>query len=269
MKFFLRDRALIKVSGIDSESFLQSQFSNNVKEIQNNRIQINAYCQHQGKIIAIIWVFKKNGIFYLSVTKNLKNVVLSKLNLFKMMSQVDIEDITGKFFQYGLISEQNEKSFKINNNLSLLITEDLINEYDDNSLWEIACINDKVPEIYLQMSEKFTPQSLNLDINEIGVSFSKGCYPGQEVVARMHYLGEPKRRLFRFTSQFEVSIGDNLNTKDSKSLKSSGQVIRVAKNDTEFQFLGVFEVGHINDKIFLNSDQTKLVYLIHDRLHLS
>jgi len=96
------------------------------------------------------------------------------------------------------------------------------------------------------------------------VSFSKGCYPGQEVVARMHYLGKPKRRLFRFTSQFEVLIGDNLNIKDSQSLKSSGQIIRAMRKGTEFLFLGVFDVNHIQERIFLNNDQKKLVSIIHE-----
>jgi len=96
------------------------------------------------------------------------------------------------------------------------------------------------------------------------VSFTKGCYPGQEVVARMHYLGKPKRRLFRFTSKCEVFIGDSLHVNDSKSLKASGQVIRVTKKDTEFHFLGVFELSHIYNQIFLNNDRNKLVKLIHE-----
>jgi len=80
----------------------------------------------------------------------------------------------------------------------------------------------------------------------------------------MHYLGKPKRRLFRFTSKFEPFIGDSLNVSDSKSLKSSGQVIRVVKDNNSYLFLGVFEVSYINDQIFLNNDQNKLVSLINE-----
>jgi len=261
---FLNNRSLIKISGEDSEVFLQSQFSNDVRKIKDNEVQINAYCQHQGKIIALIWVFIKNKNYYLSFSSDLKEIVLSKLNMFKLMSKVEIEDFSEKVYQFGLINENNNQSFKINDNLSLLISKELITGVEHNHYWEMACINENLPEVYLSISEKFIPQALNLDLNQIGVSFTKGCYPGQEVVARMHYLGKPKRRLFRFTSQFKVSIGDNLNVQDSKSLKSSGQIIRVAKNDTEIQFLGVFEVAHINSNIFLNNDQTKLVYLIHE-----
>jgi len=57
MVTYLKNRSLIKLSGIDTEVFLQSQLSNDIRKIQENEIQINAYCQHQGKIIAIIWVF--------------------------------------------------------------------------------------------------------------------------------------------------------------------------------------------------------------------
>jgi len=261
---FLKNRSLIQVRGEDSEAFLQSQLSNDVKKIKRNEVQLNAYCQHQGKIIAIIWLFKKGENFYLSIPNELKELVLLKLNMFKLMSKVEIEDFSEKVHQYGLIKEDNDNSFKINENLALLTTKELVMDYRDSSQWESACIKESLPEIYLNMSEKHIPQSLNLDINEIGVSFSKGCYPGQEVVARMHYLGKPKRRLFRFTSKFKPFIGDSLNVNNSKSIKSSGQVIRVVNESGEFYFLGVFEIDHIDDHIFLNNDQNKLVKLIHE-----
>jgi len=260
----LNNRALLKVSGPDAEVFLQSQFSNDIKQIAKKEIQINAYCQHQGKIIAIIWVFIKKSNYYLSFPLDLKEIVLTKLNMFKLMSHLDIKDCSSTINQYGVIGENRNNSYKINDNLSLLTTRECILDCSNNFEWELACIKDKIPDVYKSYSEIFIPQALNLDIDLLGVSFTKGCYPGQEVVARMHYLGKPKRRLFCFTSKFEVCIGDNLNVIDSTSLKSSGQIIRVAKKGSEFQFLAVFEVRHINDHIFLNNDQTKLVKIIHE-----
>jgi len=261
---FINNRSLLKVSGEDAESFLQSQFSNDISKITQNIAQINSYCQHQGKIIALIWVFKIDDGYYLSFPSDLKDIVLSKLNMFKLMSRLEIEDFSEKVYQYGLINEEHVNSFRINENLSLLTTRKVLLAHEESSRWEVECIKLHIPEIYLNMSEKHVPQALNLDINEIGVSFTKGCYPGQEVVARMHYLGKPKRRLFRFISKFEVLIGDSIDVKDSKSIKSSGQVIRVARKGSEFHFLGVFELRHINDQIFLNNDQNKLVKLIHE-----
>ena len=261
---FLNNRSLIKVSGEDSEQFLQSQLSNDVRKIKGNEVQLNAYCQHQGKIIAIIWVLKKDGAYYLSIPDELKELVLSKLNMYKLMSKVDIKDFSEEIFQYGLINESYENSFRIDENLSLLTTRERFIDCDDSSQWEVICVKQSFPEVYQTMSEKLIPQELNLDIDQIGVSFTKGCYPGQEVVARMHYLGKPKRRLFRFTSKFEVIIGDSLDVDNSKSLKSPGQVIRVANEGSEFHFLGVFELSHMDDQIFLNNDRNKLVKLIHE-----
>jgi len=261
---FLDNRSLIRVSGKDAETFLHSQFTNDVKKIQEGQIQLNAYCQHQGKVIAILWVFRRSDTYYLSIPNELKDLILSKLNMFKLMSEVQIEDFSEIIYQYGLIHEDNEKSLKFNKNLSILTTRKLLSDCKENINWEIACINEGLPEIYLNTSERHIPQALNLDINQIGVSFTKGCYPGQEVVARMHYLGKPKRRLFRFTSKFEALVGDSLDVDNSKSLKSAGQVIRVASKGDEFYFLGIFETDYIDDHIFLNNDQKKLVNVIHE-----
>ena len=261
---YLRERSLLKVFGPDSENFLQSQFSNDIKNIKENHVQINAYCQHQGKIIAIIWVFKKEECFYLSFPNDLKEIVLTKLKMFKMMSMIEIEDYSAKINQFGLVGENRDNSFKITDNLSLITTIEQIPNSNNHSEWEYACINDKLPEVYANYSESFIPQALDLDVNLLGVSFTKGCYPGQEVVARMHYLGKPKRRLFRFQSNFKVVIGDNLNVDNSNSLKSSGKVIRVTKKDGYYYFLATFEVAHINDNVFLNNEKNISVNIIHE-----
>ena len=264
MYTLIHDRALLRISGADAEFFLQSQFSNDIKNIKDKQVQISAYCQHQGKVIAIIWVFKKNSNYYLSFPNEINNLVTAKLNMFKLMAKVEIQDFSEKIYQYGLINEANDKAFKISENLSLFTTMELLEHYHNQSQWEAACIDEGLPDIYLNTSEKHIPQALNLDINEFGVSFTKGCYPGQEVVARTHYLGKPKRRLFRFASNVEVLIGDSLDVENSESIKSSGQVIRVAKEGNEFHFLGVFELKHIDDQIFLNNDRNKPVKIIHE-----
>ena len=258
----LKNRALIQITGEDSEDFLQSQFSNDVKKIQDRRIQINAYCQHQGKIIAIIWLFKRDKKYYLSIPYELKDIVLSKLNMFKLMSRVEIKDYSEIIYQYGLIAEDNEETIRIIDNLTLLTTREPIKEDYDYPYWENACINATLPEIYINLSEKFTPQALNLDIDQMGVSFTKGCYPGQEVVARMHYLGKPKRRLFLFSSKCEATIGDSINVESSKSLKPSGTILRVAKIDENYYSLGTFEIQHINESANLNNDVNKSLIIV-------
>ena len=121
MKTLLKERALIKVSGADSEIFLQAQFSNDITKLKNSSVQLNAYCQHQGKIIALFWVMRSKDSFLLSFPKELSEKVRARLQLFVIMSDVLIEDISEQFLQLGLINEVNSNAYLINENLSLLI----------------------------------------------------------------------------------------------------------------------------------------------------
>ena len=108
------------------------------------------------------------------------------------------------------------------------------------------------------------PQLLNLDINEIGVNFSKGCFPGQEVVARLHYLGKAKRRLFAFKSNSPLSISDTLHCIQSKSAKASGNVVSQVKFGDYFYCLATLEVKHKDDKITINNDHGPTLIRIHN-----
>ena len=260
----LGNRSLIKVSGKDAEDFLHSQLSNDIKNLDPNSVQINAYCQHQGKIVAILWVFKRKNSFYISLPTELKEKIIKRLTMFRLMSQVDIEDHSLKVKQFGIIDEKIEQGLHIVKNQYFMtsISDDI--DYDSNlDDWNKTSIDNLLPEVFQETSEKFTPQALNLDINEIGVSFSKGCYPGQEVVARMHYLGKAKRRLYHFISENKVKVGDGLNVIESTSLKSSGQVIRVLEFKGVFHFLATFEIKYSKDSIFINNNINNPVALIH------
>jgi len=185
MKVNLSDRGLIKVHGKDVHNFLQSQFSNDISKIVSWRVQVNAYCQHQGKIIALVWVFKDDDAYYLSVHRDLVEILLLKLNLFKLSAEVYFEDISLEINQYGLINESGSQPYVLSDNLSLLLSQKTLPTNADINDWEKECIEGKLPEVNIVSTEKYIPQDLNLDIGELGVSFSKGCYPGQEVIARL------------------------------------------------------------------------------------
>ena len=94
----LTQRTLLKLSGDDVQSFLQGQFSNDINALEENAVQLNAYCQHQGKIIALVWVMKKEADFYLSFPSDLADVVVKRLTMFKMMSDVVITDVSDEIF---------------------------------------------------------------------------------------------------------------------------------------------------------------------------
>ena len=261
----LKNRALLRVFGTDAETFLQGQLSNDINNLGNSSVQMNAYCQHQGKILALFWVTKNEDSFFLSFPSDLLEVIKPRLQMFIIMSDVVIEDITNEYTQVGSIDETYPKALVINDKLSLIIADkDDISELSIESIdhWDKACVDSLLPEIFLVTSEKLVPQMLNLDINEFGVNFSKGCYPGQEVVARLHYLGSAKRRLFAFESSSEVNLGDSLYCPSSKSAKargarykSSGIVIFRIKYNSKFYCLATLEVELKDEAVTLNNEQ--------------
>ena len=204
---------ILKVSGKDAQSFLQGQLSNDINKIVDEQWQLNAYCQHQGRIIALMWVQKQNDDFYLDFAPDLKTVVQNRLQMFALNAEVVFSEV-----------DNQKKSIE-------------------------------EAQVTLATSEKFIPQDLNLDIEEVGVSFTKGCYPGQEVVARVHYLGKPKRRLYRFECDFEVKPLDKLTLEDTT--KNVGTVL----NQVKSCFFAVLKIAEKDKTLFVNNQPVKLLEL--------
>ncbi|MDC9714857.1 MAG: hypothetical protein PSN36_03410 [Gammaproteobacteria bacterium] len=203
----------LKVSGKDASSFLQGQLSNDITKIIDGEWQLNAYCQHQGRIIALLWVQKQGNDFYLDFAPDLQEVVHNRLKMFALNTEV-------------IFSEIDAQAVSIDR-----------------------------PQITLATSEKFIPQDLNLDIDEVGVSFTKGCYPGQEVVARVHYLGKPKRRLYQFECDFKVSPMDKITLEDPT--KSIGMVL----NQVKSHFFATLKIAEENKTFFINNKPVKCLGL--------
>jgi len=274
MFFHLKNRALLRVSGSDAKSYLQAQLSNDISKLDTLSVQLNAYCQHQGKILALFWVIKYEGSFFLSFPADLLEAVKPRLQMFVIMSDVSIENVTKDYIQVGSIGETHQKALAINDKLSLIIADKQdINKFNMELIeyWDKACIDSSLPEIFSMTSEKLVPQMLNLDINEFGVNFSKGCYPGQEVVARLHYLGSAKRRLFAFKLDGDAHVGDSLYCASSRSAiargaryKSSGMVIFKLKYKSNFYCLATLDVEIKDEQITLNNEQGPILRKINN-----
>jgi len=267
MIIHLKNRALLKLSGSDNEEFLQAQLSNDISKLDNSNVQLNAYCQHQGKMLALFWVIRADDEFLLSFPLDLLDSIKARLQMFVLMADVKITDVTEQYLQMGLIGKSQKDSFTINEQLSLILADPKnLSKFDLTSQdhWDKACIDSFLPEVSIASTETFIPQMLNLDINEVGVNFSKGCFPGQEVVARLHYLGKAKRRLFAFKSDSPLSIGDILHCAESKSAKASGSVVSRVKFGANFYCLATLEVENKDNKITINNDQGPTLIRIHN-----
>jgi folate-binding protein YgfZ len=267
MLIHLNNRALLSITGSESEPFLQAQLSNDISKLDNSSVQLNAYCQHQGKILALFWVIRVGNDFLLSFPKDLLDSINARLQMFVLMSDVKITNVTKQYLQIGLIGKSQKDSLTINGQLSLILTNPKnLSKFDLTSQdhWDKACIDSFLPEVSIAATETYIPQMLNLDINEVGVNFSKGCFPGQEVVARLHYLGKAKRRLFAFKSDSPLSIGDTLYCAESKSAKASGSVVSQVKFGSDFYFLATLEVENKDNKITINNDHGPTLTRIHN-----
>ena len=274
MRILLKNRSLLKISGKDAEEFLQNQLSNDIEKIDSNKVQFNAYCQHQGKVIAFFWVMRMGEDFLLSFPGELLEKIENRLKIFVIMSDVIIENVTNVLSQTGLINESSPNEFRINDELAVVIEDpngQSVELAENHISWEKAYLDSHLPEIYNVTSEKLVPQMLNLDINELGVSFLKGCYPGQEVVARLHYLGSAKRRLFSFKADQEMQVGDSLYCATSKTAlargnryKGSGIVVSKVKYNSLFYCLATLDVDLINEEITLNNEHGPILERINN-----
>lgn len=223
---------IIHVSGEDALSFLHSQFTNDLNQVTSGVSQLSSYCNPKGRMLSIFHIHKDNDGYCLILPRDVIEVTINKLNMFKLMAKVDVSDESDERILFGvagtdtgltlgsldmaipkkincciqdkevtlirLPSENTRVLFIANVNAAISIWEQLSARLPvaTSGLWDLHDIHSGIPQITANTSEAFIPQMTNLELVE-GVSFSKGCYPGQEVVARTHYLGKPNRRMYR------------------------------------------------------------------------
>ena len=103
MLIHLKNRALLKLTGSENEAFLQAQLSNDISKLDNSSVQLNAYCQHQGKILALFWVIRTGDDFLLSFPLDLLDSIKARLQMFVLMAEVKITDETEQYLQIGVL----------------------------------------------------------------------------------------------------------------------------------------------------------------------
>ena len=281
----LSNKVLIKCTGEDAENFLNTQFTNDVKNMKNNSVMLSGYCNPKGRLISVLYIIQADKEFYLYTTLDTLEPLLQKLNMYKMMSKVEF--VMQKDILIGTSAKNESTSlincvlntkeakkigqsvvFKIDDNQIILQTnpkeiESLLDIEDSSILgyksFDFMDIDSIIPFINDSQIESYTPQMLSLDLLN-GVSFSKGCYPGQEVVARTHYLGEAKKLLCKitFASKREISINDKLETANDK--KSAGEILNLVKiNDETYNSLAVLRKDMLKENLTINGAAVEIM----------
>lgn len=189
----------ITVTGKDAVQFLQGQLTQDINLLTKTGQLPAAWCNPKGRVVATLRLIKVNASIGLLVPSNLHDALLKRLQMYRLRS--DVEFVTNCDDWKELVEP---------------------NDVDPKKL-----ILAGIPTIDASNSEKFTPHMLNLD--KLGaISFTKGCYTGQEVVARTENLGKSKRRLMRYrAADCALSVGATLTLAD----KNVGEVVNVFGQD--------------------------------------
>ena len=200
---------VVKCHGQDADSFLNGQFSNDVSSLQAGEFQRNAYCNPKGRVLALVGLVKlQPGEYYLLLPEDLAEATIRRLRMFVMRAKVQFEelpDLSVSPIENSSIGPGRAESTQDGVILNWGLTGHrccLIASGDNQPLpseWLAADIREGIPQVFASTSEMFLPQAINLDLVN-AVSFTKGCYPGQEIVARLKYLGKLKQRMMRFSS---------------------------------------------------------------------
>lgn len=200
--------AVIKVTGADSAKYLQGQLTNDINKLNivtnaelssstEKDYQISAHLNHKGRMLANFIIIKtEENTFYLITNKEIVASILPRIKMFVMRSKVEISNLETNI----LLSEErlnNSINIRLNDKYFLVIDSTLISNNNDLNEWQQVLLELGLTLIHTKTQEKLIPQQANLDALD-GISFTKGCYTGQEIVARTHYLGKIKRKLFRF-----------------------------------------------------------------------
>ena len=220
----LEHLSVLKISGDDATEFLQGQMTQDTGELNDDQIHLTSFCNPQGRIIATSLIQYRNEAYYLILSSDLIDDLKSHLQRYILRSKVTVEQSESMVFGiYTNNSVSNQQLFKSLSNDSermLALANQVPENIDDfipSEEWIQCDIKKKIPIITKESSEKFIPQMLNLDILD-AVSFSKGCYTGQEVIARVQHRGKIKQRMFVINNenQSHIPIGSEIQHESKK-----------------------------------------------------
>ena len=253
--------SVIEISGNDAERFLHSQLSNDVVALGNDAVQLQAYCNPKGRMFGCFFLMRVENGFWMALPTDVTDTINKRLTMFVMRSDVKITPrddllVLGLYQPdpsafdplklstnpnglsriepggvcYQIANSQCYQTIANKDSMARLLATDAAQQMTEDVAWHWQMIRHGQPQIVAATSEQLVPQMVNLDLID-GVSFDKGCYPGQEIVARMHYLGKTKQRMVGLHSDNETKIntGDKIISGD-KPDQALGVVIYAAKN---------------------------------------
>lgn len=261
---------LIAVNGEDALDFLHNQFTNDLKKLAKNTCSIAAWCSVKGRVLYSFRIWRTDEGFNLLLSADQTESFLKKLRMFIFRSKVSIEVLEEQFV-YGLYGDNSEAALSIETSLDenqalidseltiiklpartsryLLISSDneqqtslTVDQTSSASDWHCFDIEAEIIEIHPETSDLFLPQMLNLE-KLGGLSFQKGCYPGQEIVARVKYRGELKKQLYRAEINSAETVSEGTAIVIGEGQQLSGHVVNCIKSDVSGHWVALVVIN--------------------------
>ena len=242
----------IQVSGSDRIDFLQGQFTQDVGLISAQQPLAGGWASPKGRLFFVSWLADWQDSVWFVLPTELAGPVAKRLGMFVLRADVRVEISE---LPVHLLVDKDSASNCITNDNFLRFTEDRVGwqlggEAGGVSLsaWRLAHIRAGRPLVWPETSEDFVPQMVNLDLLG-GISFTKGCYVGQEIVARTQNLGRIKRRMYRFSAADGPvpAPGDVIKCDD----RGAGKIVDAAATDDGVELLAVIRIESLNDQLSL------------------
>ena len=251
---------VLRFAGPDALSFLQGQVSNDTQRLAENRPLLAAYSSAQGRVLALIYLLPHSSGVIAILPREILKSTIERMRKFILRAKVQIEDAgdslavagyAGDMPQAGSgyteidgmgvaqVGHDKSRHWLIAAAEKLPPAADAAEAKRVEDEWRFADIRAGLPQIYAATSEAFVAQMLNLDLLD-GISFTKGCYTGQEIIARTQHLGRIKRRLYRLQlPSGPWQIGQALRLADGRQ----GRLTEVAQSNGRVEALAVLSVG--------------------------
>lgn len=258
----LSDLTTLALSGDDALTFLQGQVTNDVNLLGTDKAHYSGYCSPKGRLLALFLAYRQAEVIHLQFNGELAEPIAKRLKMYVMRSKVKLDNISDDTVKLGLSGANAEHALSAffstipalalelshNENGTLIRLSGPLPRFEivcntntakriwtelkktcqpaGKAAWEWLEIQAGIPDIALSTQEEFVPQMVNLDCLN-GINFKKGCYTGQEIVARTHYLGKVKRRthLLHLATSVPAQAGMDVVTEKQEVV---GKVVRVA-----------------------------------------
>lgn len=230
--------AVLQASGADATAFLHGQLSNDLEGLPPGDSRLAGYCNAKGRLYAVLRLWRDGDDWQIGLPADTADAVLKRLRMFVLRSKLTLArraDVTllglagagaqdclaragvpvpgavNAVVRHGSVAVLRLPGSPARFQLcmpdaaapALWTALAAAARPASASAWRLLDIDAGLPAVYAPTLEAFVPQMVNLELVG-GVSFRKGCYPGQEIVARMHYLGKPSRRMFRLQAAGSV-----------------------------------------------------------------